>query len=103
VDALREQLTAGAQRVAEQLELERRLRENPMGTLAIAAGAGFVLGGGLWPALRPFARAAFRTMLSPQNLVALAAAAGALKAAQAQHEEEDAPTTPPPTGGETAH
>jgi hypothetical protein len=100
VDHLREQAVAAAQKVAEQLELERRLRENPVGTLAVAAGAGFVLGGGLWPVLRPFARAAFRTLLSPQNLVALAAAAGAMKAASA----EESPSPPAPGEPEpTAH
>jgi hypothetical protein len=100
VDALREQAVAGARRLADRFEVERRLREDPMGTLAIAAGAGFVLGGGLWPVLRPFARAAFRTLLSPQNLVAIAAAAGALKAASAQGEEGVEDAAP---GGETAH
>lgn len=102
VSAVRDQAAEAAQRLAEQLELERRLRENPMGTLAVAAGAGFVLGGGLWPLLRPFLRAAVRTALTPQNLVALAAAAGAMKAA-ASRGDEDVGT---PAGGEpppTAH
>lgn len=98
---LREQATEMVQRAAEQLELERRLRENPMGTLAMAAGAGFLLGGGLWPVLRPFLRAAVKTALSPQNLVALAAAAGALKAAQAGG--EDAGVTPETEPTPTAH
>jgi hypothetical protein len=83
LDALRMQATDAVQRVADQLELERRLQENPIGTLAVAAGAGFVLGGGLWPVLRPFAKAMVRTLLSPQNLLAIAAAAGALQAARA--------------------
>ena len=99
VEALKDQAMAAAKRLAEELELERRLKENPMGTLALAAGAGFLLGGGLWPVLRPFARAAVRTVLSPQNLVALAAAAGALKAAQGVTNGE-APPEPEPT---TAH
>jgi hypothetical protein len=99
LSALRDQASEALQAAAERLQLERRLRENPMGTLAVAAGAGFVLGGGLWPAVRPFARAAVRTLLSPQNLVALAAAAGALKAATASQEESTsaAPTDPTPT------
>jgi hypothetical protein len=95
VSAVRDQATEAAQRLAEQLELERRLRENPMGTLAMAAGAGFVLGGGLWPVLRPFLRATVRTALSPQNLMALAAAAGALRASSARR-GEDATDMPPP-------
>jgi hypothetical protein len=103
LDALREQATAGAQRIARELELERRMRENPMGTLAVAAGAGFVLGGGLWPVLRPFARAAFRTILAPQNLLAIAAAAGAMKAASSEEDEEGAATPATPGGEGTAH
>jgi hypothetical protein len=94
LDAVREQATSAAMRIAQDLELERRMRENPMGTLAIAAGAGFVLGGGLWPALRPFIRAAARTVLSPQNLVALVAAAGALQAARSGAEQEQATAAP---------
>lgn len=99
LDSLRDQAAAAARRVADELELERRLQENPMGTLALAAGAGFLLGGGLWPVLRPFARAAVRTVLSPQNLMALAAAAGALKAAQgaAASDGEAPPATEPTT------
>jgi hypothetical protein len=87
MDALKEQALSTAQRVAERLELERRMRENPMETLAMAAGAGFVLGGGLWPILRPFVRATVKGLLSPQNLLAIAAAAGALKAAQSAEDE----------------
>jgi hypothetical protein len=34
-------------RFAEEVELERRMQENTMQTLAVAAAAGFVLGGGL--------------------------------------------------------
>jgi hypothetical protein len=82
VDSLRSQATDAVQRLAEQLEVERRMQENPMGTLALAAGAGFLLGGGLWPVLRPFAKAMVRTLMSPQNLIAIAAAAGALQAAR---------------------
>jgi hypothetical protein len=90
-DTVKDRVVEEASRIAEQFELERRMRENPMQTLAIAAGAGFLLGGGLWPVIRPFARAAARTLLSPQNLVALAAAAGAMKAARGQEDEEKAP------------
>lgn len=68
-------------RVAEEVELERRLRENPMAVLGVAAAAGFVLGGGLWPVLRPFVKAAARAAMSPANLLAVGAAVGALRAA----------------------
>jgi hypothetical protein len=73
-------------RFAEEVELERRLNENPMAVLGVAAAAGFVLGGGLWPVVRPFVRAATRAALSPANLLAIGAAIGALRAAN-QHEE----------------
>ncbi|HEX9401511.1 MAG TPA: hypothetical protein VF912_15490 [Anaeromyxobacter sp.] len=76
-------------RFADQVELERRLRENPMAVLGVAAAAGFVLGGGLWPVLRPFVRAAARAALSPANLLAVGAAVGALRAA-GQREEMNA-------------
>jgi hypothetical protein len=82
-------------RFAEQVELERRLRENPMAVLGVAAAAGFVLGGGLWPVVRPFVRAAARAALSPANLLAIGAAVGALRAA-GQHEEAEES----PAGGE---
>jgi hypothetical protein len=51
----------------------------------------------LWPALRPFIRAAARTVLSPQNLVALVAAAGALQAARSGAEQEEQATAAPDT------
>lgn len=68
-------------RFAEEVELERRMRETPMVVLGVAAAAGFVLGGGLWPVLRPFVKAATRAALSPANLLAVGAAVGALRAA----------------------
>lgn len=71
-------------RIADELELERRMQETPMAVLGIAAAAGFVLGGGLWPLFRPFVKAAARTALSPANLVAIGAAVGALRAASAR-------------------
>jgi hypothetical protein len=71
-------------RLAEELELERRMQETPLVVLGIAAAAGFVLGGGLWPVLRPFAKAAARTALSPGNLLAIGAAVGAMRAAGAR-------------------
>jgi len=52
-------------RFAEEVELERRMRENPLAVLGVAAAAGFVLGGGLWPVLRPFVKAATRAAMSP--------------------------------------
>lgn len=68
-------------RFSQEVELDRRLRENPMAVLGVAAAAGFVLGGGLWPVLRPFVKAATRAALSPANLLAVGAAIGALRAA----------------------
>jgi ElaB/YqjD/DUF883 family membrane-anchored ribosome-binding protein len=38
-------------RFAEEVELERRMQENPMQVLGVAAAAGLVLGGRLWPEL----------------------------------------------------
>jgi hypothetical protein len=75
-------------RFAEQVELERRMRESPMTVLGVAAAAGFVLGGGLWPVLRPFVKAATRAALSPANLLAVGAAVGALRAAGSGEESE---------------
>jgi hypothetical protein len=68
-------------RFAEEIELDRRMQENPMAVLGVAAAAGVVLGGGLWPILRPFVKAAARAALSPTNLLAIAAALGAMRAA----------------------
>jgi hypothetical protein len=73
-------------RFAEEVELERRLAENPMAVLGVAAAAGFVLGGGLWPVVRPFVKAATRAALSPANLLAIGAAVGALRAANQREE-----------------
>ncbi len=84
-DALRDlgaELREAVGRLAEDLELERRMQETPLTVLGAAAAAGFVLGGGLWPVLRPFAKAAFRTALSPGNLLAIGAALGAMRATQ---------------------
>jgi hypothetical protein len=71
-------------RLAEEWELERRMQETPLAVLGVAAAAGFVLGGGLWPVLRPFVKAAARTALSPTNLLAIGAAVGAMRAAAAR-------------------
>src|SRR5512142_1288076 len=92
-DALRDlgvELREAMGRLAEDLELERRMQETPLTVLGAAAAAGFVLGGGLWPVLRPFAKAAFRTALSPGNLLAIGAALGAMRATQG-HDGVSAP------------
>jgi hypothetical protein len=73
-------------RFSEEVELERRMNENPFQVLGVAAAAGFVLGGGLWPLLRPFVKAAARAALSPANLLAIGAAVGAMRAASTDHE-----------------
>ncbi len=83
-------------RFAEEVELERRMQETPMTVLGVAAAAGFVLGGGLWPVLRPFVKAATRAALSPANLLAIGAAVGAMRAASSH---DEAPTE----GGQVAH
>jgi hypothetical protein len=76
-----EQARQAIQKFAEDVELERRMQENPMAVLGIAAAAGLVLGGGLGPLLRPFVKAAAKTALSPTNLLAIGAAIGAMRAA----------------------
>lgn len=74
------------ERFVEEAELERRMQENPVAVLGVAAAAGFVLGGGLWPVLRPFIKSAARAALSPANLLAIGAAVGAMRAAGAHDE-----------------
>jgi hypothetical protein len=86
--AMKDQLGELVQQASERLEIERRVRENPWMVLGIAAGAGFILGGGLWPAVRPLVKSAGRAALSPSNLLAIAAAVGAMRAAGAQEEDE---------------
>lgn len=83
-------------RFSEEVELERRMQENPMAVLGVAAAAGFVLGGGLWPVLRPFVKSVARAALSPANLLAIGAAVGAMRAARGDEglEGEPSPTEP---------
>jgi hypothetical protein len=83
-DALRElgaEAREAAARLSESLELERRMEETPLAVLGVAAAVGVILGGGLWPLLRPFVKAAARSALSPANLLAFGAAVGAMRAA----------------------
>ncbi len=80
LSALKDELMSALERAGRQLEIERRMRENPFAVLGISAGIGFILGGGLWPALRPLVKAAARGALSPANLVGIAAAIGAMRA-----------------------
>jgi hypothetical protein len=84
--AVAEQAREAWTRFASEVELERRMQESPMAMLGVAAAAGFVLGGGLWPVLRPFVKAATRAALSPANLLAIGAAVGAMRAAGARDE-----------------
>jgi hypothetical protein len=86
-----------AARFASAVELERRMEESPFAVLGVAAAAGFVLGGGLWPVLRPFMKSALRTALSPGNLLAIGAAIGAMRAAGAGGAEPEPPATSPAT------
>jgi hypothetical protein len=96
VSAVKEQVAEAVQMACERLEIDRRMRDDPWLVLGVAAGAGFVLGGGLWPALRPLVKAAARAALAPSNLIAIAAAVGAMRAGQAEEEEAtegEAPTS----------
>lgn len=77
-------------RFSEEVELDRRMKETPMAVLGVAAAAGFVLGGGLWPVLRPLVKGAFRAALSPANLLAIGAAVGAMRAAGSHDEMPEA-------------
>jgi hypothetical protein len=97
ISAVKDQVVEAIQQTSERLEIERRMRENPWAVLGVAAGAGFLLGGGLWPVLRPFVRAAARSALSPSNLLGVAAALGALKVAQSEAGSETGPETGPST------
>jgi hypothetical protein len=71
-----------AGRIEERLELERRIEEQPWMVLGTAAAAGFVLGGGLWPMLRPVVRGAARALITPGNVLALMAAVTASRAGE---------------------
>ncbi len=93
---IKDQLAQAIEQASDRLELDRRVRENPWAVLAVAAGAGFVLGGGLWPALRPLVKTAARTALAPSNLLAIAAAFGAMRATAGEDESPaggDVPTS----------
>jgi hypothetical protein len=90
LSAVKEQVVDVVQQARERLEIDRRMQENPWLVLGVAAGAGFVLGGGLWPALRPLVKAMGKAALAPSNLVAIAAAVGALRASQAAEDERAA-------------
>lgn len=99
-DALRElgeEARESVARLAEELELERRMAESPMAVLGVAAAAGLVLGGGLWPLLRPVVRMAARAALSPTNLLALGAAVGAMRAARGREAASAAAGAPAPS------
>lgn len=87
LQALGDEVRDAVARIADELEIERRMQEQPLAVLGVAAATGFVLGGGLWPLLRPFVKATARAALSPTNLLAIGAALGALKAAGARQEE----------------
>ena len=97
-DAMRElgaEAREAAERLSRSLEIERRMEDTPLAVLGVAAAVGLILGGGLWPLLRPFVKAAARSALSPANLLAVGAAVGAMRAAAARD--------PGPVHGSTAH
>ncbi len=81
-------------RFSEEVELDRRMQETPLAVLGAAAAAGFVLGGGLWPVLRPLVKGAFRAALSPANLLAIGAAVGAMRAASSHDEVPESAGSP---------
>jgi len=97
ISAVKDQVVDAVQEARERLEIDRRMRENPWLVLGVAAGAGFVLGGGLWPALRPLARAAARAAVAPSNLIAIAAALGAMRAVRGEDEERGVADVAKPT------
>lgn len=89
ISAVKDQMVQAVQEAGERLEIERRMRETPWLVLGVAAGAGFILGGGLWPALRPVVKAAGRAALAPSNLLAIAAALGAMRAVRDEEGSAD--------------
>ncbi len=94
--AVKDQVVGAVRDARERFELDRRMQENPWAVLGIAAGAGFVLGGGLWPTLRPIVKVLGRTVITPANVLAVAAAIGAMRAAQASPDgAADAPVGAP--------
>ncbi len=95
-DALRElgaEAREAAARFSESLDIDRRMQESPMAVLGVAAAVGLVVGGGLWPLLRPFVKAAARSALSPSNLLAIGAAVGAVRAAGAREADRAPPSS----------
>jgi hypothetical protein len=98
VAALKDEVLRKAEQASERLQIDRRMAENPWMVLGLAAGAGFVLGGGLWPTLRPLVKAAGRWALAPTNLIAIATAVGAMRAQADEGEggEEEPPEEPEP-------
>jgi hypothetical protein len=88
IGTLKDEVLEMAQNVSERMELDRRMKQNPYAVLGIAAAAGFTLGGGLWPLMRPFLKGAAKGLMTPANLIALATAIGAVRA------KGDHPTQP---------
>lgn len=75
VGEIASELGSTAAELYERLDLPRQMREHPYRTLAIAAGVGYVLGGGLFTPLtatlvRVGARAALVPMLGTLGAVA---------------------------------
>ena len=101
ISAVKDQVLEAVEEARERLEIDRRMREDPWLVLGLAAGAGFVLGGGLWPTLRPLVKAAGRAALAPSNLLAIAAALGAMRAVRS--EEEATPSDASKASGPVTH
>lgn len=103
LQALGDEVRDAVGRIADELELDRRMQENPLAVLGVAAAAGFVLGGGLWPVLRPFVKATARAAMSPTNLLAIGAALGAMRAAGGQREGAEPATEEAGPGSSGTH
>jgi hypothetical protein len=79
VAGLREELSGAAQELSSRVNLGRAVHEHPFRTLLVAAGVGYVLGGGLFtPLTRRLLGAGARALVVPLVRSQLAAvAAGA--------------------------
>lgn len=72
VSELASELGSTAAELYERLDVARQLQEHPYRTLAIAAGVGYVLGGGLFtPLTGTLVRMGSRAMLLPMMQAAL--------------------------------
>ena len=72
VSELAQELGSTATELYERLDIARQIQEHPYRTLAIAAGVGYVLGGGLFtPLTGTLVRIGSRAMLLPMMQAAM--------------------------------